>query len=180
MRTIGRNAPCICGSGKKYKKCCLPKEEEHPGHNKLLARVRESSLVEGGVIVDSPANEKISRVILDFAEPLLKQSNNGWDMEGAIGMAILVWNAALMPDGSMKEELVNEICKCFPPGQGTDPMEFKMLTKKIVGLLWERKKKEFASYKRFIVDYQFEQKGEGFNLNVCSTIDNNREIKVSE
>jgi len=24
--TISRNAPCICGSGKKYKKCCLGKE----------------------------------------------------------------------------------------------------------------------------------------------------------
>ena len=23
---IGRNAPCPCGSGKKYKKCCLRKE----------------------------------------------------------------------------------------------------------------------------------------------------------
>lgn len=23
---IGRNAPCPCGSGKKYKKCCLTKE----------------------------------------------------------------------------------------------------------------------------------------------------------
>lgn len=24
MSKIGRNAPCPCGSGKKYKKCCLP------------------------------------------------------------------------------------------------------------------------------------------------------------
>lgn len=24
----GRNAPCPCGSGTKYKKCCLPKDEE--------------------------------------------------------------------------------------------------------------------------------------------------------
>jgi hypothetical protein len=24
----GRNAPCPCGSGKKYKKCCLPKEQQ--------------------------------------------------------------------------------------------------------------------------------------------------------
>jgi len=24
---IGRNAPCPCGSGQKYKKCCLPGEE---------------------------------------------------------------------------------------------------------------------------------------------------------
>ena len=22
--TVGRNDPCPCGSGKKYKKCCLP------------------------------------------------------------------------------------------------------------------------------------------------------------
>jgi hypothetical protein len=25
---IGRNAPCPCGSGRKYKKCCLPRDEE--------------------------------------------------------------------------------------------------------------------------------------------------------
>jgi hypothetical protein len=24
FREIGRNQPCLCGSGKKYKKCCLP------------------------------------------------------------------------------------------------------------------------------------------------------------
>jgi len=28
MGKIGRNAPCPCGSGKKYKKCCLPQEKE--------------------------------------------------------------------------------------------------------------------------------------------------------
>jgi tetratricopeptide (TPR) repeat protein len=27
MATIGRNAPCPCGSGNKYKKCCLQKHE---------------------------------------------------------------------------------------------------------------------------------------------------------
>jgi hypothetical protein len=26
---VGRNDPCPCGSGKKYKKCCLPKDEEN-------------------------------------------------------------------------------------------------------------------------------------------------------
>jgi tetratricopeptide (TPR) repeat protein len=30
-RRVGRNAPCPCGSGKKYKKCCLPKQEEQKG-----------------------------------------------------------------------------------------------------------------------------------------------------
>jgi len=27
MQKAGRNDPCPCGSGKKYKKCCLPKQE---------------------------------------------------------------------------------------------------------------------------------------------------------
>lgn len=27
MAKIGRNAPCPCGSGRKYKKCCLPDEQ---------------------------------------------------------------------------------------------------------------------------------------------------------
>ena len=28
MVKIGRNAPCPCGSGKKYKKCCLPVQQK--------------------------------------------------------------------------------------------------------------------------------------------------------
>jgi tetratricopeptide (TPR) repeat protein len=28
MEKLGRNAPCPCGSGKKYKKCCLPLHQE--------------------------------------------------------------------------------------------------------------------------------------------------------
>lgn len=28
MSTLGRNDPCPCGSGKKYKQCCLGKDEE--------------------------------------------------------------------------------------------------------------------------------------------------------
>jgi hypothetical protein len=35
MSNIGRNEPCPCGSGKKYKKCCLLKKDE------LATRQRE-------------------------------------------------------------------------------------------------------------------------------------------
>lgn len=28
MQKVGRNDPCPCESGKKYKKCCLPKDQE--------------------------------------------------------------------------------------------------------------------------------------------------------
>ena len=29
MRLIGRNEPCYCGSGIKYKKCCLQKDSSN-------------------------------------------------------------------------------------------------------------------------------------------------------
>ncbi len=32
MMNVGRNDPCPCGSGKKYKKCCLGKETETVRH----------------------------------------------------------------------------------------------------------------------------------------------------
>ena len=30
---VGRNDPCWCGSGKKYKKCHLLEDEKNPGKN---------------------------------------------------------------------------------------------------------------------------------------------------
>ncbi|MED4986482.1 SEC-C metal-binding domain-containing protein, partial [Geobacillus stearothermophilus] len=33
---IGRNDPCPCGSGKKYKKCCMNKQQERE-----IKRVRQ-------------------------------------------------------------------------------------------------------------------------------------------
>src|SRR2546422_7115188 len=34
MSDIGRNDPCPCGSGKKYKRCCLAKDAPAPGDRK--------------------------------------------------------------------------------------------------------------------------------------------------
>jgi hypothetical protein len=36
---IGRNEPCPCGSGKKYKNCCLAKKSSTPLAQKLLVTV---------------------------------------------------------------------------------------------------------------------------------------------
>lgn len=45
MHSVGRNDPCPCGSGLKYKKCCLGPEETSspPGlHDELFADVRQA------------------------------------------------------------------------------------------------------------------------------------------
>lgn len=33
MKHVGRNEPCPCGSGKKYKNCHMKKEEKQSGRN---------------------------------------------------------------------------------------------------------------------------------------------------
>ena len=37
MSYIGRNEPCPCGSGKKYKKCCMAAEEPKPSPSRKPA-----------------------------------------------------------------------------------------------------------------------------------------------
>lgn len=47
MSKISRNAPCPCGSGKKYKKCCLLREEsEALEQRKILEQNPGKALVE--------------------------------------------------------------------------------------------------------------------------------------
>jgi hypothetical protein len=48
MAKVGRNDPCHCGSGKKYKKCCQPREEaaEHAELVKEQLRREEARRVE--------------------------------------------------------------------------------------------------------------------------------------
>lgn len=45
---IGRNAPCPCGSGRKYKVCCLSRDVEHRAHatGRPLVHQRDGELVE--------------------------------------------------------------------------------------------------------------------------------------
>jgi hypothetical protein len=53
---VGRNAPCPCGSGKKYKKCCLPSQVTEPA--------APAPLDPGA---GSPADEELRRFLPDFA-----------------------------------------------------------------------------------------------------------------
>jgi Zn ribbon nucleic-acid-binding protein len=47
MPKIGRNSPCPCGSGKKYKKCCLGKDERKEALRQRVAKMSRRDLVSG-------------------------------------------------------------------------------------------------------------------------------------
>lgn len=46
MAKIGRNAPCPCGSGKKYKKCCLPLYDSSSPQQDSIVHSTEDSLAD--------------------------------------------------------------------------------------------------------------------------------------
>lgn len=58
MEDVGRNDPCYCGSGKKYKKCCLPKNEQRLG----------SSVADADSTVDDWGYELFGARFPDIAE----------------------------------------------------------------------------------------------------------------
>ena len=43
MAKIGRNDPCPCGSGQKYKRCCLPRDEAAAAEARTRAQAAQSS-----------------------------------------------------------------------------------------------------------------------------------------
>jgi len=50
MATVGRNEPCPCGSGKKYKLCCANKQQNTPVRA-LLIRAVIGLMLMGGLVV---------------------------------------------------------------------------------------------------------------------------------
>ncbi|MEA3546950.1 MAG: SEC-C metal-binding domain-containing protein [Thermodesulfobacteriota bacterium] len=65
---IGRNDPCPCGSGKKYNKCCLGRQDSQAGHDAMeslkaeigreLADGQFSSLEEAQAVLDTFVQQK--------------------------------------------------------------------------------------------------------------------------
>ena len=51
MSGPGRNDPCPCGSGRKYKRCCLGAERKPTFGNRLLLSVVAIILLGGAVIL---------------------------------------------------------------------------------------------------------------------------------
>jgi hypothetical protein len=95
---IGKNAPCPCGSGKKYKRCCMRKKPEsrpvgNIGPTRLDEVRRDVPVVdEDGCRIVSPAQAS-----MDFIEPLMEKMKpeSGEDIQAILNTGMLLWNIAL-------------------------------------------------------------------------------------
>jgi len=49
--SVGRNQPCVCGSGKKYKHCCLNKSQRTSLGSRLALSVIAVMLLTGAIVM---------------------------------------------------------------------------------------------------------------------------------
>jgi tetratricopeptide (TPR) repeat protein len=78
MAKIGRNAPCPCGSGKKYKRCCFPLQQRAPANPPPAPQ--PIGITAGGIAlydeIDQLSNSALDLIKegkLDEAEAVCKQ-----------------------------------------------------------------------------------------------------------
>jgi len=69
MAKVGRNDPCPCGSGQKYKRCCLPREEAAAAE-RAAARAREvePSAAPFEIVSDDDGLDEASNVVIDLID----------------------------------------------------------------------------------------------------------------
>jgi hypothetical protein len=118
-RKVGRNDTCHCGSGKKYKKCCLDADEA--ARPRTLEANGERLHVSGGVSADEldmakqyfrekDAGHGPAARMADYAKPIIDATDGSFEsMQKALNIAMLFWNLAILRDEGKREEALGEM-----------------------------------------------------------------------
>lgn len=142
MGKLNRNAPCECGSGKKYKKCCGRKVDENP----IAVHYEEATLLQKALMDFTEKNYKaeINQLLLDYPLP----ANVSEEVQEIYQFNVNIWGTFTQPvvngdtifDTFMKQEgshIVREKTReIVESWKGTAPVLFsiKELTSETITL----------------------------------------------
>lgn len=186
---IGRNAPCPCLSGKKYKKCCMLKPDlPHNGTSlataggkqlaqtddisqremsRLLERAQQKGLVHEAVSLEPSPYGKMSGVLLEFLDPLMDPNFSDDQYQSLIALGALAWNMSLITAAQPleREQLFAMIkAKVAMPDSEHEDMLIETVT-----WLMQRKQDFYAHIERLIVEFEVVKTDDGLRVNVIST-----------
>lgn len=116
------------------------------------------------VRINDNSFEKMSEIILDFADPILEECDNDEDREKILPFCIIIWNLCLMPKEIQKEEL-KEILDSIAGDNHDSYMFWSGLAKSLMF----RKEMHFSNIRRLICNYKIERKGNQPKLTVISS-----------
>ena len=66
MAKLNRNAPCPCGSGNKYKRCCLPQDQEAAARRRVEAAPEQPPSLPPIVAFDDDNIDRLSNSVVDL------------------------------------------------------------------------------------------------------------------
>jgi hypothetical protein len=158
---------------KKFQEYKRAKKEINDSHERLLLKAKQRlNDPELEVLQSSPKFEKMSEIIIDFAEPLLDVAENTQSQKQAITTAILGWNLALLQKEAHPDQL-NKIKKTLHTATNSDQLGNEV--SEVLNFLGSRKDTLYPEINRMIVDYELIDTPQGFHLNVVSNIFQNTE-----
>ncbi len=148
-------------SGKKRAKKQKQRQKVRRGDNLLKDWNPDGELFNSDdVIILTNPEMKMSEVLIEFAQPLLKVAKTTEQFRTAISLAGLAWNAALLGDKDIEKEIRDLIPKSNPVYDDILP---------IMEMLKDRKHRDFYDYDRVIIDYQISGKAPDYHLSVISS-----------
>jgi hypothetical protein len=166
---------------KKRKKSAIPRSfrkkfQEHKRAKKaileskerLLQRAMERSTKPNNeIIVTTPKKEKMSEIILKFAQPLLNGTTSAKEEKSAITTAIIGWNLSLLPK-DLQSNYIKDITKSLNPSNPSK--SFSDDAHEVFNFLIVRKKSLFPKINRMVVDFELVDTPDGLHLNVVSNV----------
>ena len=118
----------------------------------------------GFEVAVAPGREKMSEVILDFADPLLRHVEDVQGKRACLSLATYVWNIGCLPERErpdLRNEIIQLLLKSGPPLSET---EVGMMIDSLVA----RKDTVFPEIRRMILDFEFVEGEDEFQFNVAS------------
>lgn len=100
---IGRNDPCPCGSGKKYKKCCMAKDEWE-----IQTEDEINIQQEVEYIINRALNSDSCLVKLDSLLFFSTETGDAWLLDTDDNLAL-----CLMKDFDVQQYIINETSKNY-------------------------------------------------------------------
>lgn len=168
---VGRNDPCPCESGLKYKKCCLtngssvtPALTRQAKNQQRLRQSVKKRCSDQCVFYEQETEIKMSEIILDLADDFLSNAESCHEVQNIIAATCIAWNIAT---AFPKEEHAEQIDKMVFDMK-VDDLEQSLF--EFIALMIERKLDWYPHVERFIIDYHVSGKLNNLNINIMSAL----------
>jgi hypothetical protein len=167
---IGRNDPCFCGSGKKYKKCCVEEMQKHVTESDLEDSMqifshkikKDYPQIKRFVFSQEDNLPKMSEILMEFGSDFIEEAEKDDEIEIILTICVVAWNLSFL---DVQE--INEAIESFLKLKELehDKEELRAILTELI----DRKAIEYPHINRVIQHFEFIKTKNGRVFNVAST-----------